>query len=135
MGPGGSYRWCGTSQPSPPMFKSFASKSPGLTPFGGGILPSGRCGGGWGPTGLMANNLWDVSRRGTAKHHVNWGENWVPLELPINLNEVHHSDHVVMLDKALLAWGETKCACNQASRPLGVKKDIREKGVGSIRPC
>jgi hypothetical protein len=42
--------------------KSSASKSPELTPSGGGILPLGRCRGGWGPTDLTADDLWDVSR-------------------------------------------------------------------------
>jgi hypothetical protein len=33
----------------------------GWPPLGGGILPSGRCGGGWGPMGLTADDLWEVS--------------------------------------------------------------------------
>ena len=30
----------------------------------------------------------------------------VPLELPIDPNETHRSDHVVMVDKPLPAWGK-----------------------------
>ena len=29
--------------------------------WGEGILPFGRCEGGWGPTGLTVDDLWDVS--------------------------------------------------------------------------
>ena len=36
----------------------------------GGMLPSDRCGGGRGLTGLTADDLWDVSRRGIAELHV-----------------------------------------------------------------
>ena len=78
-------------------------------------MPFGYCGGGWGPTGLMANDLWDISQRGTAKLHIDWGGNQVPLELPIYLDEAHRSDYVVIVDKPLPVWGKTKCACNQAS--------------------
>jgi hypothetical protein len=46
---------------------------PGGTPLGGGILPSDRCGGGRGPMGLTADDLLDVSQRGTTELHVNWG--------------------------------------------------------------
>ena len=35
MGPYGSYRWCGATRPSHPVFKSSALKSPRLTPSGG----------------------------------------------------------------------------------------------------
>jgi len=61
MGPYGFNRWCGATRPSLPMFESFASKPPGLTPSGRGILPSSRDGGDWGPMGLTADNLWNVS--------------------------------------------------------------------------
>ena len=61
MAPCGSNRWCGATRPSLPMFESSALKSPRLTPSRGGILPSGHYGGSWGPTGLIADDLWDVS--------------------------------------------------------------------------
>ena len=35
--------------------------------------------------GLMADDLWDVSRRGTAELHVDWGGYRAPLELLIDL--------------------------------------------------
>ena len=98
-----------------------------VDPLWGGILLSRHCRCGWGLMGLMANDLWDVSRRGIAKLHVDCGGYWVPLELPIDLNEAHRSNHVVMVDKPLPAWGEIECAYNQASRPLWVEKDAREK--------
>ena len=63
----------------------------------------------------MANDLWDVSRRGTAELHIDWGEYWVPLKLPIDLDEAHRSDRMVMVNKPLPTWGETEGACSQAS--------------------
>jgi hypothetical protein len=59
MGPHGSNRWCRATRPLS-MFESSALKSSGLTPSGGGILPSDRCGGGRGSMGLMADDLWDI---------------------------------------------------------------------------
>jgi hypothetical protein len=70
MGPYGSYQGYRATRPSHPVFESFALKSPGLTPSGGGILPSDRCGGGRGPTGLTTDDLWDISQRGTAELHI-----------------------------------------------------------------
>ena len=58
--------------------------------------------------GLMADDLWDVSRRGTAELHVDWEGYRVPLELPIDLNEAHRSDHVVTVDEPLPVWGENQ---------------------------
>jgi len=86
----------------------------------GGILPSNRYGGCQGPTGLMGNDLWDVSREGIAKLHVS-------LKLPIDPDEAHRSDRVVMVDMPLSAWGEIKHACNKATRLLEVGKDVSEK--------
>ena len=71
------------------------------------MLPSDRCGGSRGPTGLMVDDLWDVSQQGTTELHVNWGGYRVPLKLPIDPDEAHHSDHMVIVDKPLPAWGKT----------------------------
>ena len=56
----------------------------------------------------MANDLWDVSRRGTAKIHIDWGGYRVALKLPIDLDEAHHSDRVVKVDEPLPAWGKNQ---------------------------
>jgi hypothetical protein len=69
-------------------------------------LPSDHCGGGRGPTGLTADDLWDVSRRGIAELHIIWGGYQFPLELPIDPDEAHRSNHVVTVDKPLPVWGE-----------------------------
>jgi hypothetical protein len=55
----------------------------------------------------------------------------VSLGLPIDPDEAHRSDHVVIVDMHLPAWGKTKLACNRATRPLGVDKDIGENRVRS----
>ena len=78
--------------------------------------------------GLTADDLWDVSRQGIDELHVNWGGYRVPLELPINPDEVHHSDRMVTVDKPLPMWGETKLAYNMASRPLEVGRDAKKIG-------
>jgi hypothetical protein len=70
--------------------------------------------------GLMTDYLWDISRWGTAKLDIDWGGYQVSLRLPINPDEAHRSDRMVMVDTPLLAWGETKPSCNRASRPLKV---------------
>ena len=57
---------------------------------------------------MTANDLWDVSRRGTTKLHVDWGGYRVPLELTIDLDEAHRSDHVVTVDEPLPMWGENQ---------------------------
>ena len=57
---------------------------------------------------MTTDDLWDVSRRGTAELHVDWGGYRVPLELPIDPDEAHRSDHVVTVDMPLPAWGKTK---------------------------
>ena len=79
---------------------------------------------------MTADDLWDVSQRGTSKLHVNWGGYRVSLELPIDLDEAHRYDCVVMVDMHLSAWGETKPTFNKVARPLVVGKDIRGNGVG-----
>jgi hypothetical protein len=100
------------------VFESSASKSLGLTPSRGGILPSSPCGGGWRPTGLTTDDLWDVD----------WGGYRVPLELPFDPDEAHHSDHVLTVDMPLPAWGKNKPRTfNKATRSLGISKDIRER--------
>ena len=81
----------------------------------GGILPLGRYGGGWGPTRLTTDELWDVTQRGTTELHVDWGGYWLPLELPIDTDEAHRSDRVVMMDMPLPTWGETKPAFKKAA--------------------
>ena len=48
------------------------------------------------------------------------------LKLPIDLNEAHHSDHVVTVDEPRPAWGETEFAY-KATRPHKVDKDVWEK--------
>ena len=68
-------------------------------------MPSDRCGGGQGPTGLTADDSWDVFRRGIAELHVDWVGYRVPLELPIDPNEAHHFDRLVTVDMPLPAWG------------------------------
>ena len=65
--------------------------------------------------GLTADDLWDVSRRGTVELHVDWGEYRVLLKLPINTDEAHRSDRVVMMDMPLPTWGETKPAFKKAA--------------------
>jgi hypothetical protein len=65
--------------------------------------------------------------QGIAKLHVDWGGYWVPLGLPIDPDEAHRSDHVVMVDMPLPAWGETKPAFNKATQPLEVGKDVKKK--------
>ena len=77
--------------------------------------------------GSMANDLWDISRRGTTELHVDWGGYRVPLELPIDPDEAHRSNHMVTVDMPLPMWGKTKHACNKATRPLEVGNDAREK--------
>ena len=69
--------------------------------------------------------------RGTTKLHVDWGGYQVLLGLPIDPNKVHRSDHVVIVDMPLPAWGETKLTCHKVTQPLDVSKDARENGVGS----
>ena len=59
---------------------------------------------------MMVDDLWDISQRDIAKLHVDWGGYRVPLELPIDPDEVHRPDHVVPADMPLPAWGETKIA-------------------------
>ena len=81
-------------------------------------MPSGRCGGGRGPKGLTADDLWDVSQKGIGKLHIDWEGYWVPLGLPIDPDEAHRSDRVVTVDNPLPVWGKTEGACSQASRPL-----------------
>ena len=54
--------------------------------------------------GLTANDLWDVSRRGIAKLHIDWGGYRVLLKLPINPDEAHRSDRVVTVDMPLPMW-------------------------------
>jgi len=81
----------------------------------GDILPSDRCGGDRGPMHLTTDDLWDVSRRGIAKLHVDWGGYRVPLKLPIDPDEAHHSDCVATVDMPLPAWGETNPACSRAT--------------------
>jgi hypothetical protein len=71
-------------------------------------MPFGYCGGNWGPTGLTADDLWDVSRRGTAEVHVDWGGYWDPFDLPIDPDEAPRSDHLITVDMPLSTWGETK---------------------------
>ena len=46
---------------------------------------------------------------------MDYGGHRVPLELPIDLNEVHHSDHMVIVDEPLPVLDETKLPCNKAS--------------------
>jgi hypothetical protein len=70
MGYRGSNRWCGATRPLS-IFESSTLKLSGLTPSGGGILPSDRYGGGRGSMGLTGDDLWDVSQRGIAKLQVN----------------------------------------------------------------
>ena len=79
---------------------------------------------------LMTNDLWDVSRQGTAELHVDWGGYWVLLELPIDPDEAGRSDRVVTVDMPLHVWGENKPSYNRATRPLMVSKDTRENRVG-----
>jgi hypothetical protein len=64
---------------------------------------------------LTAYDLWDVSQCGTAELHINWGGYPVPLKLPIDPDEAHHSNHVVMVDMPFPTWGEIKPACNKAA--------------------
>ena len=97
-------------------------------------MPFDRCGGGQGPTGLTANDLWDVSRRGTAELHINWEGYRVPLELPIDPDEVHCFDRVVTVDMPLPTWGETKLARNKASRPLRSKRASGKKDADTYDP-
>jgi hypothetical protein len=54
----------------------------------------------------MANDLWDVSRQGITELHVDWGGYWVSLELPIDPDEAHRFDHMVMVDMPLPTWGK-----------------------------
>jgi hypothetical protein len=49
------------------------------------------------------------------------------LELPIDPDEAHRSDHVVTMDMPLPTWGKNKLANNRATRPLEVSKDAKEK--------
>ena len=63
----------------------------------------------------MADNLWDVSRCGTAELHVDWGGYRVPLKLPIDPDEAHRSDRMVTVDMPLPAWGKTKPTFNTAA--------------------
>ena len=82
----------------------------------------------------MADDLWDVSQRGTAELHVDWGGHRVPLELPIDPDEAHRSDRVVTVDMPLPTWGETKLARNKASRPLGSKRASGKKEADTYDP-
>ena len=73
--------------------------------------------------GLTANDLCDISQRAIAKLHVDWGGYRVLLRLPIDPDESHRFDHVVTVEMPLPMWGETKPACNRATRPFKVGKD------------
>jgi hypothetical protein len=70
-----------------------------------------------------------------AKLFIDWRGYWVLLGLPIDPNEAHCSDRVVRMDMPLPEWGETRPACNRATRPLEVGNDAREKTeLGPSRP-
>jgi hypothetical protein len=56
----------------------------------------------------MTDDLRDVSRQGIVELHVYWGGYRVPLELPIDPDEAHCSDHMVTVDMALPTWGENQ---------------------------
>jgi hypothetical protein len=57
---------------------------------------------------LTADDLWDVSRRGTAELYIDWGGYRVSLELPIDPDEAYCSDRVVTVDMPLPVWGKSK---------------------------
>ena len=97
-------------------------------------MPSNHCGGGRGPTGLIANDLW-TSLDEVQQNSTSIGGGYrVLLKLPINTDEAHRSDRVVIVDMPLPAWGETKLARNKASRPLGSKRASGKKEAGTYDP-
>jgi hypothetical protein len=52
---------------------------------------------------LTTDDLWDISRRGIAKLHVDYGGYRILLELPIDPDEAHRSNRMVTVDKPLPA--------------------------------
>ena len=50
-----------------------------------------------------------------AELHVDCGAYRVPLELPIDSDEAHRSDHMVTVDMSLPTWGETKVGRKQVA--------------------
>ena len=58
--------------------------------------------------GMMVDDLWDISQQGIAELHIDWGGYRVLLELPIDPDEAHRSDHVVTVGMLLPTWSKTK---------------------------
>jgi hypothetical protein len=100
----------------------------------GGILPSGRCRGGWGPMRLTIDNLWDISRE-AQPNSTSIGED-IGSHLNFPFTSMRRTTLVTWLRWTSLSLrrAKPKLLVNRHHDPLGSRNTLRKKSRAHAPP-